>query len=160
MKQISLTQGKFAQVDDEDYDYLNQWKWCANKKPNENYYAVRRASILQGETKEIRMHRIIMKTPDGMECDHINHNGIDNQKSNLRNCTHGQNMKNRTSAKNASSKYLGVYWYKVNKKWRATISINGKVTHLGTFKTEIEAAKAYNIMAEKHYGEFANLNFK
>ena len=101
---------------------------------------------------------------DGMEVDHINHNGLDNQKKNLRICSHAENLRNRLPKKISTSKYLGVQFktfkrkYKnsiyVSKHWQA--QINGK--YLGLFKDEKTAAQAYNIAAQKLYGEFANLN--
>lgn len=159
MKLICLTQNKFTQVDDEDYDFLNQFKWCAIKHRSGKYYAVR-GGWIDGKMKLIYMHRVIMNTPEWMLVDHIYHNGLDNRKSELRNCTHTQNQMNRRKQKNCSSKYFGVCWYKINKEWGARIKINGKQKHIGFFKTEVEAAKAYNIFAKKYLGEFANLNFK
>jgi hypothetical protein len=147
MKIIKLTQGQFSQVDDEDYEFLNQFKWQAYKAPN-TYYAMR-----ESKGKTIRMHRIIMKTPSNLMVDHIDHNGLNNQKINLRNCNASQNQCNKKPI--GSSIYLGV-----NICIRATIRINNKNVNLGSFKTEIEAAKAYDKAAKENFGEFANLNFK
>jgi hypothetical protein len=168
MKEIKLSQGKVALVDDEDYDYLNQWKWYANRD-GYNYYAVR-VAITNGCRQRIWMHRVIMKTPDDMVCDHIYHNGLDNRKfieingvtkCNLRNCTQASNCKNRTS--HGRSKYLGVSSSdseKRNKKYLANISIKGKRVYLGRYYTEELAALTYDEAAKKHHVEFANLNFK
>jgi len=90
MKEIKLTQGKSAQVDNEDFEYLDQFKWQAHWD-GYNWYAVR---TVYNPKRLIIMHRVIMKTPDNLEVDHVNHNGLDCQKNNMRNCTHGENMMN------------------------------------------------------------------
>jgi hypothetical protein len=101
-----------------------------------------------------------MNTPEGMFVDHINHNGLDNRKANLRFATRAENNRNvRCLKKNKSSRYRGVYHDKKYKKWRAHISVNNKKRHLGYFKDEKEAARAYDNAARKYYKEFAILNF-
>lgn len=161
MKEIKLTQGQFALVDDADYDWLNQWKWHAHKS-RQTYYAERQVRInlekQPQKQKSLSMHRLIMNTSKGMEVDHIDHNGLNCQKHNMRNCTTLQNQMNRKSR--GRSKYLGVSYFNGN-KFRADIRPAGyKTIHLGLFDSEIEAAIAYDKEAVKHYGEFANLNFK
>lgn len=167
MKKIKLSQqgknkGKYvALVDDEDFDYLNQFNWSAAKN-KKTYYAVRNSSRKDGKQGKILMHREIMNTPDNLDVDHRNNQGFDNQKNNMRNCTRSQNLYNKTSA--GKSKYLGVNFvilkYKnTSYKYIASeIRINKKRIHLGYFKTEELAAIAYNEAAIKHHGEFANLN--
>lgn len=139
MKEINLTQGKVALVDDEDFEELSQYKWFAQKAVN-TFYA-ERVDMTTGKPKKIKMHREIMKTHKGMETDHIDHNGLNNCKSNLRNVTHRQNGQNRGEDK--SSKYAGVSWHKVSMKWSARIRINKKRKYLGYFDTELEAHHAY-----------------
>jgi hypothetical protein len=153
MKEILLTQGKVALVDDEDYEYLNQWKWCAIKG-RKTYYAVRRAYI-NSKYKFYYMHRIIMNTPNKLQTDHIDGNGLNCQKFNMRNCTHAQNQMNRRSG--GSSKYLGVFLHRKN-YFTAIISINKKAVYLGHSKDEKKAALMYNEAAIKYHGEFARLN--
>lgn len=154
MKLIPLTLGKFAQVDDEDYDFLMQWKWWASKKKH-TYYAISRI-----DNKEVVMHRIVNKTPDDLFCDHKDRDGLNNQSDNLRGCTTEQNLWNRKPHKTnkSTSQYKGVYLCH-GKYWSSRISYSGKTIHLGHFKTEIEAAKAHDDAAKKHHGEFAYLNF-
>lgn len=158
MKQIKLTQGKVALVDDEDFELLNQWKWYANKKCG-FCYAVRHFKAISGKRdKKSMLHRQIMNCPEGLEIDHINHNGLDNKKSNLRICTRSQNQPNQ-KAKKHSSKYKGVSWHKASKKWQAMIVYNNRQIYIGLFDSEIEAAKAYDKKALELFGEFACLNF-
>ncbi len=151
MKEIKLTQGKVAVVDDEDYEYLNQFGWYFN------VYAVRMISI-NGEQKKIWMHRLINNTPDGLETDHINHNRLDNRRDNLRTVIKAQNQQNRLPNKNAGSIYKGVCFQEREKKWRARIQVNGEMINLGYSNSEKDMARAYNKAAIKHHGEFAQLN--
>jgi len=106
----------------------------------------------------IRMHRLILKAQKGQQVDHINGNGLDNRKDNLRFCTSSQNYQNSRKRKNCSSKYKGVWWHKQSKKWQTGIVLNYKNYHLGYFTNEIEAAKAYDLTAAEFFGEFARLN--
>ncbi len=160
MKTIKLTQGKKAMVDDEDYAWLNQWKWYAHKDRN-TYYAVRDTSHRTPKREYIRMHRLILglKKGDGKLSDHWNHNGLDNRKSNLRLCTYSQNAQNRIPLENTASRFKGVDWQKGAKKWCASITNNGKCVHLGLFDSEIQAAKKYDETARGLFGEFAYTNF-
>ena len=153
MREISLTQGYVALVDDEDYERVNQYKWhyCQG-------YAVRKPHI--GYKKRIGqlMHRFINKTKDGFHTDHINGNGLDNRKINLRTCTASQNAMNSKIPKNNTSGFKGVYWRKDIEKWRAKIVINRETIHLGHYESRIKAARAYNEAALEYHGEHAKLN--
>jgi hypothetical protein len=160
MKEIPLTQGKFALIDDEDYDFLNQFKWMAQKS-NNNYYATRAIRIAKNKQKIVKMHRIIMNTPDNLEVDHKDHNGLNNQKSNLRNCLKVQNIYN--CQKWGSSGYKGVFiksFKLIAPKYRAIIQKDGRHIHLGYFNNPVDAALAYDKKAKELFGEFANPNFK
>lgn len=161
MKKIPLTQDKFALVDDEDYNYLNQWKWCAaTKKRKDGKESIFYAICCGGEYGRIRMHRLIMKTPKELEVDHKDGDGLNNQKHNLRNCTRLQNCINqgiqRTNKK--SSKYRGVLW-NGKRGWRVQIQFKSTVYYLGYFVYEENAAKAWDKKAKELFGEFARLNF-
>jgi len=164
MKKIKLTQNQYTFIDDEDFDNLNQYKWFAHYcKSVENYYAERHNNRKE-KRPLILMHRIILNAPSNMEVDHINHNTLDNRKENLRICTKSQNHMNQKHRKNAISRYKGVnlakkeYKNKVYQYWAAHIRINGKLVFLGHFKSEIQAAKAYDKAAKELFGEFALLN--
>ena len=156
MKKIKLTQGKFALVDDKDFEKVNQYKWHASKSYN-TFYAIRKKD---GET--IRMHRVIMGFVKGdlRQVDHINSNGLDNRRSNLRECSNQQNQFNMKARIGCSSKYKGVSWAKGRNKWLAQIQVDDKDFHLGYFKREIDAAKAYDKKATELCGEFARLNIR
>jgi len=162
MKQIPLTQGKFALVDDEDFEELSQLKWHATEL-GKNWYAFhsyKPDTKLKGKKAwtQTSMHRIIMKFPVGLYVDHINGNGLDNQKLNLRLCTPHQSSLHRPNMKRGFSKYRGVCWHKRKKKWQAEIGHRGKLIYIGMYKTENDAAAAYNIEAERRFGDYATLN--
>ncbi len=150
---IPLTQGQFAIVDAEDYDRLAQHKWCA-VKGRDTFYAQRFK-----DGKIVGMHREIMRAPKGMMCDHRNHNGLDNRKSNLRLCTSAQNQYNKRPKKGCTSRYKGVFLRSDCKRWRAKIGFNRKWIHIGDFDNQMEAAMAYDDKAIELFGEFAWLNF-
>jgi len=155
VKEIQLTQGKVALVDDEDYDWLNQWKWFAHKEGN-NWYVRRKY-----KGKMLRMHRVILglTQENDIEVDHINRIGSDNRRDNLRICNHSQNMKNYSKKKETSSQYKGVTWVKNRKKWQVSIKANGKNIWLGYFLFEELAALAYDFAALKYHREFAHFNY-
>lgn len=155
MKNITLTQGKTTLVDDADYEWLNQWKWCA-VHINRYWYASRTEGF---RGQYISMHRLIIGVPQGLLFDHLNNNGLDNQRHNLRICTQAENTHNQMrQQRNKSSKFKGVYWHKPTNKWRAIIKINMKRLYLGNYTHEKDAAIAYNKAAIKCHGEFAKLN--
>ncbi len=143
MKRIPLTRNKHALIDDEDFELINQYKWYAMHPGRNNYYAVVDIRV-NGQRITILMHRLVMNPQKNQEIDHINGNGLDNRKGNLRFCTHQQNLRNQTPRKNCSSKYRGVSWSKAGKKWRAYITYNSRQVHLGYFFSEIEATKTYD----------------
>lgn len=156
MKEIPLNQGKFALVDDDDFEYLNQWKWYAWKNRNCWYstrseFISKRRNSRRPNTKIVIMHRVIMNAPKGIDVDHINGDALDNRKINLRLVTNRQNAQNRHVT--TSSKYPGVSWFKTRNKWRSYITIGGKFKHLGYFEDEKEAAMAYEKALRHFVGE-------
>ena len=156
MRKIPLTQGKFALVDDEDFDALNRRKWCAHKNWY-TFYAVCFSPNVNGKRSMIYMHRQILKTQDGCLTDHINGNGLDNRKENLRVATHAENIRNRRKQINNTSGYKGVSWYAQTKKWRAQLKYNGKKIHLGYFSNKDLAYEAYCVSTKDYYGQFARV---
>lgn len=160
MKTIILTQNKETLVDDEDYEFLTQWKWYA-WRCGRTYYAIRNDYSVKGKPSSVRMHRLLMNPLKGQSIDHLNHDGLDNRRSNLRIVRHLENAMNRNkSIKYTSSFYKGVSKYIRNENvlWRSRIGLYGKKISLGIYTTQVEAAEAYNRKAEELFGEFAELN--
>ncbi len=164
MKKIKLTQEKYALVDDSDYKWLNNQKWCYRKgRKDQDGYAVYTKYFCDGKIKRtVRMHCLLNSTGHGIYTDHREGNTLNNQRYNLRGATSKQNSYNQKSAKNATSKYKGVHWYKgrteAGSKWTADVNCNGTNYYLGLFICEIEAAKAYNKKAKHLFGSYARLN--
>lgn len=158
MKQIPLTKGLFALVDDEDFEWLSASKWHAHKDINtqNDHYAMRKHPE-KNSTQS--MHRIILGLTDPkISVDHINGNRLDNQRHNLRICSHAENMRNQKINSKNTSGFKGVSFRNDSGLWRARISLNGKRIVIGYFKTAEEAAQAYNIKAKELHEEFARLN--
>lgn len=156
-KEITLTQGKVAIVDDSDYEYLSQFKWFAHFD-GANWYARRNTRHANGKRSAIIMHRAIMDAPAGLEVDHIDGDGLNNQRSNLRLTTHQRNTLNQRVRRNNTSGYKGVSWHEHTQRWQARIASDGALLHLGIFDTPEEAAVAYNNAALEYHGEYARLN--
>lgn len=153
MREISLGQGEVALVDDADYEWLNQWKWTPIRPKRGGIYA-RRTS----RCKPFLMHRLILNTPDGMQTDHRNGNGLDNRRANLRVATKAQNQHNqRLQNRPKTSRFKGVH-LDPHGAWVAQIKNGGDCLYIGRFASEIEAATAYNLAASKKHGDFARLN--
>ena len=149
---VPLTQGKFTIVDKDDVLFLCRWNWYYKGK-----YAVRKEN-----GKTIYMHRVILERmgyKDFAEGDHIDINELNNLGGNLRPATRAQNGRNRNKQVNNTSGYTGVRWHTKNRRWIASIHVDGKIIYLGSFDCKIIAARMYDIYAQKHFGEFAVLNF-
>jgi hypothetical protein len=155
VKKIKLTQGKFALVDDCDYDYLIQWNWHTHTSGRSSYA---RTDRYQPDRHRVFMHTIVIERM-GLKgrVDHIDGNGLDDQRSNLR-LSNGHNPKNRRLNVNNTSGYKGVHWKRTRQIWVAKIVSDGKEIYLGSFRDKKEAARMYNKAAKKYHGEFANLN--
>jgi len=159
MKEIPLTQGQVAIVDNEDFKELSKYKWQPSWRLNKCY--AKRGEYINKKQVTIYMHRQILKITDNSEVDHIDNNGLNNQKCNLRICNRSQNQRNKNKTQNScSSNWKGVALSsgQRRKKWMAYISINKKRKYIGRFSSEIDAAKAYNKEALKIFGKFALLN--
>lgn len=149
---IKLTQGKYALVDREDYERLNQYKWYFNGQ-----YAVRHSPTLNGKRGTIWMHREILKPSYGFVTDHINRDRLDNRRVNLRDCTPAQNRVNSKKRTDNTSGFIGVTYEVKKKLWIAQVEANGK-NRKRRFKKKEDAAKYYNELARTSFGEYAQLN--
>ncbi|KAB0579165.1 endonuclease [Ideonella dechloratans] len=144
-----------AMVDDADFEALNQWKWSAEKRSG-TFYAIRCVRGPGGKKTTVRMHRQIVG--EGVEVDHADGNGLNNQRENLRSCSVAENQQNRKRAR-GTSQYKGVMWDRFHNRWKAKIIVNGERINLGSFMSEEDAALQYDAAAKEHFGEFASLNF-
>ena len=152
-KEIPLTKGKVALVDDVDYEFLMQWKWHYHSRG----YAARSGPRGEGR-KMFLMHRVIIGNPGGFLIDHVNQNRLDNRRLNLRACSKAENMRNAPARKGTSS-FKGVSWSSKSKEWVAHIRTDKAINKfLGAFSCEKQAAVAWNEAALKYHGEFAYLN--
>lgn len=155
MKEIILSRGQVAIVDDEDYEWLNQWKWYFVPDRVNGGYAVHFDKSIG---KLVSMHRVIMNHPQGLQVDHINGIKTDNRRSNLRLVTRTQNAQNVRKSKKTKNKYKGVV--QVSKtSWIAQITVNRVPIKVGLYKSPVWAARAYDRAARKYFGEFASTNF-
>ncbi len=152
---LNLPTGHTVIIDKDDVEKINQYKWHLVGYKDKQY-----AQSTIKDPVNVLMHRFILCPPLGFDIDHINGNGLDNRKSNLRICTRSQNLQNQIrKSSNKTSQYKGVHFNKMKNKWIATIKKDGIATYLGSFTSEIKAATAYDKAANGLFGEFARLNF-
>ncbi len=157
MQLIPLTKGYFAMVDDADFKWLSSVKWHSKVKRNTVY--AERTFFENGKKVTLKMHRAIMSVTDkDVFIDHRDGNGLNNSRDNLRVCTNSQNIMNAGSYAGSSSRFKGVYRIEKTNKWLSNISVNGRLTHIGLFENEEDAARNWNKFAKEHRGEFAKLN--
>ena len=154
MRVITLSQGKFAAINEADWEKVKGYKWYADRRNGNHWYARSHDS----QQKIVYLHRLIMEPPDGMVVDHRNGNGLDCRRSNMRVCTHQENMRNRRKTCGLSQ-FKGVSRHKWTGRWCADVNVDDKTIHLGLFDSEENAARAYDEAAQKHHGDFARLNF-
>jgi len=159
---IQLTQGFKTIVDKKDLPKVSKYFWHVLKLKNGNTNYARTTINCPNKRQTISMHRFILNAKKGQEVDHINTNGLDNRRSNIRICTRIENCMNSKkidqNKRKTSSVYKGVSFDRENNKYRARIKYNGKLIYLGRFKNEYDAAESYNQAAAKLFGKFAKLN--
>lgn len=163
MIEIPVSKGKYtALIDDEDFALVSQYKWRAYKggNPGERgtVYAIAHTPMVSGKRSNVIMHRLIMNAPKGVLVDHRDFYGLNNQKYNLRLANDEQNSQHQRKVSGSSSSFKGVSLDKRHGTWKCYINIATKLVWIGQFKTEIEAAMAYDEAVVKHHGEFAVLN--
>ncbi len=161
---ITLPRGFTAIVDDEDYvRVVAAGPWRATVQEGCTVYVIRHVGKPDGTRTTQKLHRFILGITDPkVFVDHRNRKGLDNRKLNLRVCSYSQNATNakKKGSWKSTSQFRGVSWNKQNKRWHSQIHINGKQIYLGTFTDELEAARAYDVAARKHFGEFARTNIQ
>lgn len=166
MKEVPLTKGYVALVDDSDYENLSRYSWGVVRNGGRRLlYAVTDLPVLDGSLwrngkprrRKLFMHRMLLGEGSRV-VDHKNGDGLDNRRCNLRPTGHAQNLQNRGRPSNNTSGFKGVYWCRQTSRWAVRVTANGKTTNLGRHKSKIAAAIEYNIAAVQFHGEFAKLN--
>lgn len=157
--EVKLKNNHTLLIDDADWNLVKNFKWTAHKKPPNNCYYAIATDYSSGKKKTIYLHNLLINKPSAFTIDHINGDGLDNRRQNIRLATKSQNAGNQKLRANNKTGFKGVCFHKQHKLYMATIKVNYKGIHLGYFKTPESAAKAYDKAAIKHFGKFAKLNF-
>jgi hypothetical protein len=163
MKEIPVHGGLIALIDDEDEALVQGFDWHPVHTNGKSQTYANAWVYSTNPPHRVYMHRLLLDVPDDVMVDHINRDGLDNRRSNLRPCTNSQNLLNAAKRRtnygtSLSSTYKGVSWNKGHNKWRSYVFLGGKQIFLGYFVSEVDAALTYNRAATQHYGEFARLN--
>lgn len=154
--EIRVGRSSVAKVDFCDFEIVSRYKWSKVGQEHCKYAQMQKRSQ---DSVHVKMHRLILDVPKGVVVDHINGDGLDNRRANLRSCSHGENLRNSRKHCKSSSAYKGVYWSKKECRWIAQLVLSGKKIYGGRFKHEEDAARRYDEMALDHFGEYAKLNF-
>lgn len=157
VREIPLTRGQVALVDDEDFERLNQFKWHVDPARDHTFYACRETP--RPDSVKVYMHREILQVEPTSQVDHVDLNGLNNLRSNLRPATIAQNNRNVGLLKNNTSGFKGVSWETRSKRWKAAIAVDRRKKYLGLFRSPEDAAQAYDAAARTLFGEFARFNF-
>lgn len=152
---LPLSRGKVTLIDAADFEKVGRFKWTFATAG----YACRSIRRSDNSKQMVLLHRVLMDAKPEQDIDHINHDGLDNRRSNLRLCSTSENLRNARAKRNGVSKYKGVCWDKSRSCWKSEIRITHKRKYIGRFCSEEEAAKAYDKAARFYFGEFAYLNF-
>lgn len=155
---IPLSKGKSAVIDAADWPIVSGHRWRLLLTQRGACYAQTVINV-NGERRNLFLHRLLMNPPDGLEVDHKDRNGLNCRRENMRLATRAQNCWNRRRPRDGSNPYRGVYQLKTQKQWNARICVQGRKIYLGYFESAEEAARAYDSAAREHHGEFATLNF-
>lgn len=156
MKEIPLSRGLVAKIDDADYERANQYKWSAFGR--KRVYAGRN-DWSSGKSHTVMLHRFILSAPDGLFVDHIDHDTLNCQRTNMRLCSKLENNRNKLIYSNNTSGYKGVTWDAESGNWAAQTRVKGRSVKIGRFSDPLEAALAYDAKAKELFGDFAHLNF-
>lgn len=161
LQPITIPVGKdhVALIDADDYDLVSQRNWFVMKRGYAHYARANYKKPNGKWSSGLLMHRLILGAPKGIHVDHINGNGLDNRRANIRLASMSQNLANRGATRKNTSGFKGVYWQKNRHKWMASIRCRGHQIHLGYYLDPEEAAKAYDVAAKELFGEFSQLNF-